>query len=187
MKDFQIKQVHQNSCRFYGNISYDSKYDGIATSQSDEGKRVAELGEFILSFIELLFTVGDSEVMLQAHHGTIVCTDNLAVAFDHAYYIEQAAKVQVEWEKIRPEQQSLIEDEVAEATFKQLEKNKHHFAEVHLNAFLKKYALEFSTWSNFTNTINKGYIECLHESLVYARTQLEIGDLMIIEFINFQR
>ena len=45
MKDFQIKQVHQNSCRFYGNMSYDSKYDGIATSQSDEGKRVAELGE----------------------------------------------------------------------------------------------------------------------------------------------
>jgi len=132
MKDFRIKQVHQNSCRFYANISYDPKYDGIATSQSDEGKRVAEL-------------VGDSEVMLQAHHGTIVYTDNLAVAFDHAYYIEQAAKVQIEWEKLRPEQQSLIEDDVAKATFKQLEKNKHHFAEVHLNAFLKKYAVDFST------------------------------------------
>ena len=36
--------------------------------------------------------------MLQANHGAITCAASLAVAFDHAYYIEQAAKVQVSME-----------------------------------------------------------------------------------------
>ena len=35
-----------------------------------------------------------------AHHGVITCGATLAVAFDHAYYIEKAAMVQVEWEKL---------------------------------------------------------------------------------------
>lgn len=131
MASFQLKYVHQNSCRFIDNLTYDATYDGIATSQSDEAERVAGL-------------IGDSEVMLQAHHGAIIATTSLAVAFDHAYYLEQAAKVQVEWEKLSSEKQSLIDDNVAQATFKQLEHNKHDFARVHLNAFLKKYALDFS-------------------------------------------
>ena len=83
--------------------------------------------------------------MTQAHHGAITCSNSVAVAFDHAYYIEQAAKVQVEWEKLSIEQQSTIEDSTAAMTFKQLESNKCDFAHVHLNAFLKKYALDFSS------------------------------------------
>ena len=43
MKEFKIKPVHQNSCRFRNNITYDRDYNGIATSQFDEGKRVASL------------------------------------------------------------------------------------------------------------------------------------------------
>ena len=35
--------VHQNSCRFYANIAYDREYGGIATSQSDEGARIAKM------------------------------------------------------------------------------------------------------------------------------------------------
>jgi len=131
MANFRLKAVHQNSCRFIDNMAYDVTYDGIATSQSDEAERVAGL-------------IGESEVILQAHHGAIIATTSLAVAFDHAYYIEQAAKVQIEWEKLPSEKQSLIDEDVARATFNQLERNKHDFAQVHLNAFLKKYALDFS-------------------------------------------
>ena len=73
-----------------------------------------------------------------AHHGAITCGESLAVAFDHAYYIEQAAMVQMEWEKCPIEKQKLIEDETASATFDQLENNKSAFAQVHLNAFINK-------------------------------------------------
>ena len=57
MKNFKLKMVHQNSCRFYENLSYDPNYEGIATSQSDEGKRIATL-------------LGSCEVMLQVEENS---------------------------------------------------------------------------------------------------------------------
>ena len=66
----EIKPVHQNSCRFLKNVKVDGKYGGIATSQSAEGARVAQLLE-----------TGD-EVMLLANHGAITVGRNVAVAFD---------------------------------------------------------------------------------------------------------
>ena len=43
IKDFKLEMVHQNSCRFYSNLAYDREYGGIATSQSEEGARIAGL------------------------------------------------------------------------------------------------------------------------------------------------
>ena len=63
IKDFKLEMVHQNSCRFYGNLSYDREYGGIATSQSDEGFRIAQMikgsegreNPILSSFINVLF------------------------------------------------------------------------------------------------------------------------------------
>jgi ribulose-5-phosphate 4-epimerase/fuculose-1-phosphate aldolase len=73
-----------------------------------------------------------------AHHGAVTVGNSLAVAFDHAYYLEQAAMVQVEWEKYPTVKQSLIEETVALSTCSQLENNKSAFAQVHLNSFINK-------------------------------------------------
>ena len=43
IKDFKLEMIHQNSCRFYANIAYDREYGGIATSQSEEGERIANI------------------------------------------------------------------------------------------------------------------------------------------------
>ena len=43
IKDFKLDMVHQNSCRFYANLAYDREYGGIATSQSEEGARIAKI------------------------------------------------------------------------------------------------------------------------------------------------
>ena len=40
LEKMEILLVHQNSCRFLKNVKIDEKYNGISTSQSDEGKRI---------------------------------------------------------------------------------------------------------------------------------------------------
>ena len=40
------------------------------------------------------------EVLLAAHHGVFTVGPTLSVAFDHAYFVEIAAKIQLEWLKL---------------------------------------------------------------------------------------
>ena len=79
-------------------------------------------------------------VLLLANHGVILASTHLAVTFDHAYYIERAASVQLQIQNLSA---NTISDEVADMTFNQLENNKLAFAQVHLNSFINKFQSDF--------------------------------------------
>ena len=87
------------------------------------------------SFCKLLILV-----LLLANHGVIVASTHLAVTFDHTYYIERAASVQLQIQNLSA---NTISDDVADMTFNQLENNKLAFAQVHLNSFINKFQSDF--------------------------------------------
>ena len=43
MEQYQLQQVHQNSCRFFDKIAYDQDYNGLALSGALEGERLGKL------------------------------------------------------------------------------------------------------------------------------------------------
>lgn len=71
----------QNSLRFYGRVEYDEDYNGLALDNA-EGDRLAS-------------KLRDADVLFLAHHGVIVCGENVANAFDDIYYLERACMLQV--------------------------------------------------------------------------------------------
>lgn len=81
MKDPTLQMIHQNSARFYKRVAYDSNYSGLALA-IDEGKRLGE-------------ALGDKDILFMGHHGVISVATNVALAFDHLYYLERAAQLQV--------------------------------------------------------------------------------------------
>jgi ribulose-5-phosphate 4-epimerase/fuculose-1-phosphate aldolase len=67
--------------RFWNRIGYDREYGGIALDEA-EGDRICA-------------ALGDKDVVFLAHHGVIVCGENVAHAFDDLYYLERSCMVQV--------------------------------------------------------------------------------------------
>jgi len=120
LKDMRMKMYHQNSMRFLHNVAYDEYYGAISNDENAECDRIAQ-------------TLGDKEVLLMGHHGLLTAAESVAVAFDLHYYFEQAAKVQVLGYQTNREMK-LMEPEVAEAGFWEIQASKHLYAEAHLNA-----------------------------------------------------
>ncbi|KAG0728408.1 Adducin-related protein C1289.14 [Chionoecetes opilio] len=81
MKDPTLLMVHQNSTRFYKRVAYDTNYSGLALAM-DEGKRLGE-------------ALGDKDILIMGHHGVLSVANSVAVAFEHLYYLERAAQLQV--------------------------------------------------------------------------------------------
>ena len=54
------------------------------------------------------------QVLLAAHHGVFAMGPTLSVAFDHAYFVEIAAKIQLEWLKLPQEIRRTIPDNEAQ-------------------------------------------------------------------------
>ncbi|MBI1397632.1 MAG: aldolase [Betaproteobacteria bacterium] len=73
--------ANQNAMRFWDRIAYDDEYGGVALDDA-EGDRMCD-------------ALGDKDVLFLAHHGVIVCADNVAYAFDDLYYLERSCMVQV--------------------------------------------------------------------------------------------
>lgn len=73
--------ANQNAMRFWNRIGYDGDYGGVALDER-EGDRICN-------------ALGDRDVVFLAHHGVIVCGDNVAHAFDDLYYLERSCMVQV--------------------------------------------------------------------------------------------
>ncbi len=73
--------ANQNAMRFYGRLGYDRDYGGVALDNS-EGDRICN-------------ALGDKDVVFMAHHGVIVCGENVAYAFDDLYYLERSCMVQL--------------------------------------------------------------------------------------------
>jgi ribulose-5-phosphate 4-epimerase/fuculose-1-phosphate aldolase len=76
----RLLPINQNSLRFYGCVSYDDDYEGLA-HEVDEGRRMAAL-------------FGDNKILLLANHGVIVTGATVAEAFYDFYYFELGCKDQ---------------------------------------------------------------------------------------------
>ena len=76
-----LELVHQNACRFLGQVAYDPTYAGLVLDAA-EGDRLAAV-------------MGSKRVLMCANHGVLVAGETVAAAFDELYYLERAAQIQV--------------------------------------------------------------------------------------------
>lgn len=81
LENGRLEWALHTTCRFYGRVSYDTDYDGVALSDS-VGERMAKM-------------LGDADVMFLGNHGVITAAPTVAQAFDDLYFIERAAQTQI--------------------------------------------------------------------------------------------
>jgi ribulose-5-phosphate 4-epimerase/fuculose-1-phosphate aldolase len=77
----RLEMCEQNALAFYGRLSYDDEYTGLALD-SHEGDRLAS-------------KLGNGSTLFLASHGVIVTGRTVAEAFTDLYYLECAARAQV--------------------------------------------------------------------------------------------
>jgi ribulose-5-phosphate 4-epimerase/fuculose-1-phosphate aldolase len=80
-EDGRLRMCEQNALMFYGRISYDDEYAGLALDAA-EGERLA-------------VKLGNGSALFLACHGVVVTGPNIAEAFTDLYYLERAAQAQV--------------------------------------------------------------------------------------------
>src|SRR3546814_10546165 len=73
-----LEAIDQNTARFFGLVSYDLGFGGIADDAA-EGRRLAA-------------AMGDRPVMLMSNHGVTCSAPSVAEAFEHLHFFERAAK-----------------------------------------------------------------------------------------------
>jgi len=73
--------LSQNAMRFHGRVAVDARYNGLALDAA-EGERIAA-------------AMGSADVGFLGNHGTIVCCERMAWAYDDLYYLERACMAQV--------------------------------------------------------------------------------------------
>jgi len=73
--------LSQNAMRFHGRIAVDAHYNGLALDAS-EGERIAK-------------AMGKADFAFLGNHGTVVCGERIAWAYDDLYYLERACMAQV--------------------------------------------------------------------------------------------
>lgn len=81
LENGRLEMVEQNALRFYDDIAYDDRYNGLVVDNA-EGDRLARM-------------LGTKRVMFLANHGVIVVGPSVAEAFDLLYYLERACRLQV--------------------------------------------------------------------------------------------
>ncbi len=81
IEDGRLEAANQNALRFFGQIAYDEKYNGLVLDKA-EGDRIVE-------------ALGDKSVLFLGNHGVIVTGPTVAAAFDELYYLERACQAQV--------------------------------------------------------------------------------------------
>jgi len=117
----------QTSLKFYGRISIDGNYGGLALDNS-EGDRIAD-------------AVGDADVLFMKHHGVMVLGRSIAEAWDDLYYLERACHVQTlalsTGRKVTP-----IAASVAAVTAKQIRDGDAESARQHLESVKRRLDVE---------------------------------------------
>ncbi len=78
LKDPTLKPIDQNTARFFGLVSVDTAFGGIA-DDAEEGARLA-------------VAFGNRPILLMGNHGVTVSAGTVAEAFEHLYFFERAAK-----------------------------------------------------------------------------------------------
>jgi ribulose-5-phosphate 4-epimerase/fuculose-1-phosphate aldolase len=81
LQDGRLAMAHQNALRFFGQVAYDDRYNGLVLDDR-EGERIAH-------------KLADAAVLFLANHGVIVRGPTVAWAFDDLYYLERACMHQV--------------------------------------------------------------------------------------------
>ena len=76
-----LEMASQNALRFFGQVAYDERYNGLVLDDR-EGERIAR-------------KLANASVLFLANHGVIVRGPNVAFAFDDLYYLERACMHQV--------------------------------------------------------------------------------------------
>ena len=74
-------RLSQNSMRFYGSVSVDRNYNGLALDSS-EGERIA-------------CVCGTAKVSFLGNHGVVVCGSRVDHAYEDLYYLERACMHEV--------------------------------------------------------------------------------------------
>jgi ribulose-5-phosphate 4-epimerase/fuculose-1-phosphate aldolase len=119
----RLEPASQEALRFYGDVAYDDSYNGLA-HDLDEGARIAR-------------KMDGRHVLFLAHHGVIVVGPSVAQAFDHLYYLERAAQLQVTAMSCnRPLRR--VPDDIARKTVQQFGREREHWARLHLDALRGK-------------------------------------------------
>jgi ribulose-5-phosphate 4-epimerase/fuculose-1-phosphate aldolase len=119
----RLEPASQEALRFHDDIAYDDSYNGLAHDGA-EGERIAR-------------AMGRKHVLFLAHHGVIVVGPSVAQAFDHLYYLERAAELQVKAMSCnRPLR--LVAPAVASKTVAQFGREREHWARLHLDALRRK-------------------------------------------------
>jgi ribulose-5-phosphate 4-epimerase/fuculose-1-phosphate aldolase len=129
----RLEPASQEALRFYGDIAYDDSYNGLAHDLA-EGERIARKME-------------GKHVLFLAHHGVIVVGPSVAQAFDHLYYLERAAQLQVHAMSCH---QTLrrVGHEVARKTVNQFGREREHWARLHLDALRRKLDREHPEYAS---------------------------------------
>ncbi len=102
--DGKLQMASQNAVRFFDNISYEDRYEGLALDAS-EGERICQ-------------ALGDKHIVFLANHGVVVVGDSVAKAFDDLYYLERACYLQ-HLVQSAGQELKVVDDEVARTAAKQ--------------------------------------------------------------------
>ncbi|CAL4083067.1 unnamed protein product [Meganyctiphanes norvegica] len=123
LEDPSMKMVHQNSTRFFQRVAYDTSYSGLANA-IEEGERLGHL-------------LGDKDMLVMGNHGVLAVAKTIAMAFDHLYFFERAAQVQMlamsTGEKVR-----LISKEQSESGCKTFWEDLQMYADVHFYSMYRR-------------------------------------------------
>lgn len=129
----RLEPASQEALRFYDDIAYDDSYNGLAHDLA-EGERIARKME-------------GKHVLFLAHHGVIVVGPTVAQAFDHLYYLERAAELQVKAMSCnRPLR--MVPGEIATRTVRQFGREREHWARLHLDALRRKLDREHPEYAH---------------------------------------
>lgn len=123
LENGRLEPASQEALRFHDDVAYDDSYNGLA-HDAGEGERIAR-------------KMDGKHVLFLAHHGVIVVGPSVAQAFDHLYYLERAAELQIKAMSCnRPLR--LVPDDIAKKTGKQFGREREHWARLHLAALRRK-------------------------------------------------
>lgn len=133
LENGRLEPASQEALRFYDDIAYDDSYNGLAHDPR-EGERIAR-------------KMDGKHVLFLAHHGVIVVGPSVAQAFDHLYYLERAAELQVKAMSCnRPLR--LVPHDIAKKTVKQFGREREHWARLHLDALRRKLDHEHAEFAS---------------------------------------
>jgi|ERR1712130_87685 len=127
MKDPVLPMIHQNCLRFYKDISYGYKYDGLV--------------ETLTQGDEIAAAMAGKRLFFHRNHGVILGVENVARAVDDLYYLERACEVVVK-AKSMGEELNVITDQAAQAFMDDFRECGMVYSEGYFEMMKRKLCLE---------------------------------------------